>query len=434
MVLKFFLLASVFFFASCVSVDRSNPDDPDGDNYQGENSSSARVPSSSSSSVSVKNYCVYAELKQCYFGIYSTCPGVGGELADTCPYGSSSSAVVSGVSSQSGKSSSSEALPEYGYCVFISEKMCLSGPLTNCPPGGTLSNSCPYESSSSAAVPSSSSTKQSSNSNSVPSSSSSSKSSSSSAPTSSSSSLAQSSSSSTVMVSSSSVATPATPSSSSVALSSSSAVVSSSSSMPSSSSSSIQANVIIYGDPVDYEGETYKTVVIGTQTWFQRNLNYEVEGSICYDNSEANCEKYGRLYDWATAMNLPDCNSKPCSSQIGTKHKGICPDGWHIPNDAEWTTLTDFVGSPQAGTKLKATSGWNYNGTDIYGFAALPGGKASSDGIFNHISSYGYWWSATEYLNNYVYYRQMYSSSALVKRETEFKRPPNLLSIRCVQD
>ncbi|MDR2583492.1 MAG: hypothetical protein LBC75_08445, partial [Fibromonadaceae bacterium] len=97
------------------------------------------------------------------------------------------------------------------------------------------------------------------------------------------------------------------------------------------------------------------TVVIGTQTWFQRNLNYDVAGSKCNENSTANCNEYGRLYNLRTAM-------------------VVCPSGWHLPSDAEWTVLVDFVGGTYtAGTKLKATSGWNFingqgNGTDMYCF------------------------------------------------------------------
>jgi len=159
-----------------------------------------------------------------------------------------------------------------------------------------------------------------------------------------------------------------------------------------------------YGS-VTYQGQIYKTVVIGTQTWMAENLNYAVEDSECYDYSEANCDIYGRLYDWATAMALPDsCNTRTCASQVGTNHKGICPSGWHIPNNAEWETLTTAVGGIKtAGTKLKSTSGWNINeytklsgGTDNYGFSALPSGSRYSDGRFTCFGICGLWWSTTE--------------------------------------
>jgi uncharacterized protein (TIGR02145 family) len=152
------------------------------------------------------------------------------------------------------------------------------------------------------------------------------------------------------------------------------------------------------GDPDDNSGggdgggvscSAGETVVIGSQTWMKRNLNCNVSGSKCYNNDPSNCDKYGRLYDWATA-------------------KTVCPSGWHLPSDAEWTTLTDYVGGlSTAGKKLKATSGWSNdgNGTDEHGFAALPGGYGVSDGYFSNVGDGGYWWSATEDDAYYAYRR-----------------------------
>ena len=217
-------------------------------------------------------------------------------------------------------------------------------------------------------------------------------------------------------------------SSSSIVQSSSSVVVSSSSSKPSSSSSSIEIE-IIYGTPVTYDGETYETVVIGTQTWFQRNLNSPVEGSKCGIGSAGNngtlsdanttyCDTYGRLYQWVTAMT-------------------VCPPGWHLPSDAEWTILTDFVGS-NAGTKLKANSAlWSSNiGTDTYGFAALPGGYGHNDGKdFVSIGSTGYWWTATSAIANYAYSRDMHGNLSIVLGGgSSVSAKSDLYSVRCVQD
>jgi uncharacterized protein (TIGR02145 family) len=167
-----------------------------------------------------------------------------------------------------------------------------------------------------------------------------------------------------------------------------------------------------------------ETVKIGTQTWMKKNLDYNAPGSVCYENKSANCDKYGRLYDWATAMALPStCNSNSCSSQISSPHRGICPSGWHIPSKADWEILVDFVGGKEiAGKKLKAKSGWsnNGNGTDDYGFSALPGGTGfsafsaslgrrsvdninSSDDALYMAGLNGYWWGATESGNDAAY-------------------------------
>jgi len=127
--------------------------------------------------------------------------------------------------------------------------------------------------------------------------------------------------------------------------------------------------------------QTYRTVKIGNLTWMAQNLNFQTENSWCYDNNSANCEKYGRLYTWNAAMNA-------------------CPAGWRLPNDEDWNALVSAVGS-NAGTKLKSQTGWNTGsghipGTDEFGFSALPGGYRRTDGSFNDVGHWGFWWSATE--------------------------------------
>ena len=322
-------------------------------------------------------------------------------------------------------------------------------------------SSSSVEPSSSAAPPSSSSETESSSSvapssSSVePSSSSIVPSSSSTAPNSSSSIEEQSSSS--AEPSSSSIA----PSSSSVAASISSAVPSSSSIAPSSSSvvASSSSNVGCAGfvngtkrqhyekDKEQFcderDGKKYVYVQIDTQTWMAENLNYNADGSMCYgDNtggdSQNRCDTYGRLYNWATAMGFESsCNSNYCSSQINSPHRGICPDGWHIPSDAEWTALTDYVGST-AGIKLKAKSEWNYsNGTDDYGFSALPGGRGlfQQQGVsLNSIGSSGTWQSATESASVGVWSRNMNNSSNNSNVNRGGSGKSHLFSLRCVRD
>ena len=130
------------------------------------------------------------------------------------------------------------------------------------------------------------------------------------------------------------------------------------------------------------DGKTYKTVKIGTQIWMAENLNYDAENSKCYENKPENCEKYGRLYDWETAMKA-------------------CPYGWHLSSDKEWQVLVNFAGGKEvAGKKLKAKSGWNSykgksgNGTDGLGFSALPGGNGYSGYYgdrFINVGVSGFW-------------------------------------------
>jgi uncharacterized protein (TIGR02145 family) len=166
----------------------------------------------------------------------------------------------------------------------------------------------------------------------------------------------------------------------------------------------------------DCEGKKYKSIVIGTQTWMAENLDCDISGSKCYDDNPANCTAYGRLYDWATAMT-------------------VCPLGWHLPTDAEWETLTNFVGGlSTAGKHLKAASGWSGsgNGLDSHNFAALPGGLNYSGILFSTAGNGGYWWTATESATNSAYYRGMYYDNDNVGRQYDNKG--NLLSVRCLMD
>jgi uncharacterized protein (TIGR02145 family) len=172
--------------------------------------------------------------------------------------------------------------------------------------------------------------------------------------------------------------------------------------------------------PDTRDNKTYKAVVIGTQTWMAENLNYNATGSRCSgDNtggeSQNRCGTYGRLYDWETAIT-------------------VCPTGWHLPSKAEWEVMTNFIGGDATESKkLKATSGWvnNGNGTDDYGFSALPGGYGYSDGRFYNVGDSGYWWSASELGSNYAYRRFMnYYDSAYWSDNDK----SGLQSVRCLQD
>jgi uncharacterized protein (TIGR02145 family) len=191
----------------------------------------------------------------------------------------------------------------------------------------------------------------------------------------------------------------------------------SSSMAPVASSSSI---AIIYGaNLIDIrDNASYPTVVIGSQTWMAKNLNYKpVSGNAwCYNNdSISNCANYGRLYDWNAAMTA-------------------CPTGWRLPSDSDWVALEGEVGGVSvAGTKLKANNAlWvTNNGKDAHGFSALPGGVFEQVvNNFANIRSMGYWWTATPD-NLVVFARTMNSASAGLGRGS--LSGAGGLSVRCVK-
>ncbi len=198
------------------------------------------------------------------------------------------------------------------------------------------------------------------------------------------------------------------------------------------------AGIFVCGESVSYQGYDYTTVFIGNQCWFAENLrteNYSNGDSIpsnlsdsdwtasnsgastVYGEVASNLATYGRLYNWHAVDDS----------------RGLCPSGWHVPTDGEWTVMTDVLGE-MAGTKLKATSGWptGGNGTNSSGFAGLPGGyRSSANGSFASSGLVGYWWSSSPDGAN-AWGRDLNSGSDLVYRNKFGQRLG--FSVRCVLD
>lgn len=121
------------------------------------------------------------------------------------------------------------------------------------------------------------------------------------------------------------------------------------------------------------DGQTYKTVKIGWQTWMAENLKFKMDSSSCYKDADSSCTKFGRFYNWDAAI-------------------AACPMGWHLPDSVEWSMLIYTAGGKDSASKaLKSTKGWSGqgNGTDKFGFSAIPA-KASIFGVGSEF------WSVTE--------------------------------------
>ena len=189
------------------------------------------------------------------------------------------------------------------------------------------------------------------------------------------------------------------------------------------------------------DGKTYNTVLIGTQCWMAQNLNIgtKVLGSAnqtnngiiekyCYNDDENNCAVYGGLYQWDEAMQY--------STTEGVK--GICPTGWHLPTDAEWTTLTTFLGGESiAGGKMKEAglTHWaspNTGATNSSGFTALPGGDRDGNGGFYDLAYGAIFWSSSQYDPTIALFRALFFSVESVYRGGTNKTTGR--SSRCVQD
>jgi uncharacterized protein (TIGR02145 family) len=195
----------------------------------------------------------------------------------------------------------------------------------------------------------------------------------------------------------------------------------------------------------DIDGNVYKTVTIGTQVWMAENLkttkyrNGDLIGTTtpptkdilsestpkyqwAFGGIESNAVTYGRLYTWYTVADS----------------RNVCPTGFHLPTDAEWTTLTIFFGGEYAaGGSLKetGTTHWatpNLMATDVAGFTALPGGYRYSNGSYNDIGLTGSWWSSTEYSITDAWYKVMFNFCPFLSRD--FNNKHNGYSVRCIMD
>ena len=200
----------------------------------------------------------------------------------------------------------------------------------------------------------------------------------------------------------------------------------------------------ICGDPLydSRDGNVYNTVAIGDQCWFQENLAYlptvhsnaefATQGSslspgygvygydggdVAIAKSQANYLTYGVLYNW-----------------YAVDQASICPTGWHVPTDAEWTELSDFLGGGAvAGEKLKASSTDSipWNGTNSSGFTALPAGRRGGNGDFHHLGGSAYFWSSSEGLTGFSWSRYLRSGFALVGRIGDYQTVG--YSVRCLR-
>ena len=183
-------------------------------------------------------------------------------------------------------------------------------------------------------------------------------------------------------------------------------------------------------DPRDKK--TYKTVVIGTQTWMAENLNFTAKkGSFAFNKEEKNADTYGRLFYWQTAM-----DKAKSSDAVPSNVQGVCPTGWHLPSDAEWGILENYLGGVAvAGGKMKeaGTGHWvapNAGADNGSGFTALPGGF--NNFLYNGLGTAGCFWSSTEGASNMAWVHILTNTGANVERYNYGKS--GAYSVRCVLD
>jgi uncharacterized protein (TIGR02145 family) len=203
-----------------------------------------------------------------------------------------------------------------------------------------------------------------------------------------------------------------------------------------------------YGKNIsDVDGNTYKTVYIGTQQWMAENLkvskyndgteipnvtdntqwsNLTTGAWVYYDNNEPDNNRFGKLYNWYAVSSTTNGN------------KNVCPLGWHVPSDTEWTVLTDYLGGASvAGGKMKevGTLNWNSPNTDATNsslFTALPGGYRNYYGAYGNVGSNSYWWSSTKATIGGAWGITLYSYNG-----SEFRSSGSMIdgdSVRCIKD
>ena len=186
------------------------------------------------------------------------------------------------------------------------------------------------------------------------------------------------------------------------------------------------------------DGETYHTVKIGNQVWMAENLRFKAEGSFAAGNDEANVKKFGRLYTWTSALDIPaefvdQSPAKDLAMYEKMKDKnyqGIAPEGWHIPSNKEWEELMGNVDSRSNGAEFRSACVWQKPGKDSLGFFALPAGYRFDDGSFRHFGRRARFWSKDEYGKANAYRLSITENSV----DIEGVYRSDALSVRCVKN
>lgn len=192
---------------------------------------------------------------------------------------------------------------------------------------------------------------------------------------------------------------------------------------------------------IDVDSNVYHTVKIGKQTWMLENLRvtrfrngkplFNIKDSVrwsilntaafcSYNNDSSLVKTHGYLYNWYAVADT----------------QKICPKGWHVPSDADWNILEEYLGGTTVcGGKMKDTSSvWqnSLGGTNESGYCGFPSGCRTNKGVFNSFGYYGLWWSSTENYTSYAWYRCINYNSTDLFRHYYYKRYG--FSIRCLKD
>jgi uncharacterized protein (TIGR02145 family) len=195
---------------------------------------------------------------------------------------------------------------------------------------------------------------------------------------------------------------------------------------------------------IDKDGNVYKTVTIGTQVWMAENLkttkyvNGDLIGTTPVPTTDISAESTPK-YQWPSSGNENDVATygRLYTWYAVTDTRNICPDGWHVPVNVEFTTLMTYLGGDTiAGSKLKetGTTHWaspNTRATNVTGFTALPGGYRGYEGTYNFMSYTGYFWTATEYDPNNGWFRGLYYNGAYDHNLSNSKQAG--FSVRCIK-
>ena len=194
------------------------------------------------------------------------------------------------------------------------------------------------------------------------------------------------------------------------------------------------------------DGKLYRLAHIGSQTWMGQNLDYAADGSFCYENKHENCKVFGRLYTWVAAMGLDKSYAtSSAAGVIAKEHRGACPEGFHMPKDADFNALLIYTKNnnrypkENSGTYLKMAFSWKYSedwptGTDRFGFGAMASGFRNAQGVFRELGHDADYWVAEESNNpsHAPYWNLYYDNDEFLGDYS--KKKTYAYSVRCLKD